>query len=462
MIAVLSRSLEEPIRLIVNVPPRHGKTETLLHYIAWRLLNRPWEKIVYVTFNADLSKRKSRLARQYSVRAGLKLRDDAQALNVWLTPDMGGGIFTSIGGGLVGEGANVLIIDDPHKDRAEAESQAARDAVWDWYQGVARERLEPGGSIIVTHTRWHPDDLTGRLVELNAFENWTRINLKAIADVDEPDRTIGSPLWPERWPLEALEPLRLKSDYEWFSKYQGEPRGRGESVFNDVHFYDDLPKTYRVGLGIDMAYTKKTHSDWSVIIVMAESEGRFYVIDVKRVQVPAPQFARLLKTVKSSYPGSRMLWYASAIEKAIADLIRDQSGLPLTADIASAEKFIRAQPVAAAWNTGKVLLPRTGDALLKPEERDPERPLKAPAWVDELVSEICTFTGVEDRHDDQVDALAAAYDVLDRSSRMLLPRAFPTSFGKVQPARRRYEDWSKAPSDNEAQDRPKNGPRFNW
>lgn len=416
------------MRLLASVPPRHGKTDSILLFLVRYLLRHPERTVAYVTYGNDQARDKSRRARTFALRAGLDIgqttKDASRALHKWTTPQMGGAIFTSIASGLTGQGVHVLVIDDPHKGRAEAESSLERERVWQWYTGVALDRLEPGASVIVVHTRWHPDDLTGRIIAYDG-ESWRRVNLKAIED-DPSSPRFGEALWPSRWPAEAFAAQRDKNAYEWYSKYQGEPRPRGGAVFRDVRFYDELPKKYRVGIGVDLAYTKKTHADWSVAVTVAEADGVYYVLDVKRAQVAPPEFAATLRALAASYPGARMLWYTSTTERGLADLLREESGVRrLVGEIAGADKFVRAQPVAAAWNAGRVLVPRTGNAVA----RIPGDNMPSPAWVSELVSEVANFTGVEDRHDDQVDALAAAFDVLDRGASTQLPRTYPSQFG---------------------------------
>lgn len=393
LLDAIERTETEAVRALVSVPPRHSKTETLLHGIARRLSRRPWETIAYITFGDRLAKTKSRLARQYALRAGVRLRDDAHSLDEWRTPELGGAIFTSVGGAIVGQGANVLIIDDPHKDRAEAESALHRDAVWEWYQGAAYTRVEPGGSIIITHTRWHPDDLTGRALREHEHEDWEHIKLRAI---DER----GQALWPSRWPVEALEQKHQSiGDYEWFSQFQGEPLPRGGTVFRDVRWYNpkDLPpKGLRISIGIDLAYSGKTKSDWSACVVLAQTaDGTAYVLDVAREQADVPTFAEKIRACASPYPGAAIRWHTSTTESGVAQLL-GRLGLNVKHELAKADKFTRAQPVAAKWNLGGVLVPG-GPGVHRP------------SWVDDFVREVTTFTGQGDRHDDQVDALASAF-----------------------------------------------------
>lgn len=394
LLDVLERTERGPVRAIINVPPRHAKTETLLHALAYRLARRPWENVGYVTYADRVANEKSVFAREYAARAGVVLRDDANRLNRWVTPQLGGAIFTSIGGSITGLGVNVLIVDDPHKDREDAESPAAREKVWNWYIGTALDRVETGGSVVVCQTRWHPDDLTGRLLTQHAQDGWEVINLPALG-FDQPDGSRvadeeGDALWPERWPREELL-KKKRDDYEWRSKFQQSPVGRGGTLFRGAKFYDTLPVRYRVGKGVDFAYTAKTRADFSTAVVLLEHEDLYYVVDVKRAQCEVPDFAGVLAALDIAHPTGSWHWFCSTTEKGVAQLLTDR-GVYVEPVLATADKFVRAQPVATAWNEGRVLLPRD-----------------AP-WLKDFVDELGLFTGVGDKHDDQIDALVSAFE----------------------------------------------------
>lgn len=398
LLDALERTERESVRAIVSVPPRHAKTETILHAIAYRLQRRPYETIAYVTYGDRLSKGKSRLARVYAERSGMVLRDDAASLNEWRNEQMGGALFTSVGGALIGQGANVLIIDDPHKDRAEAESSLHREAVWEWYQGTAYTRVEPGGSVIILHTRWHPEDLIGRILLEHQHEGFETIVLPAISDD-------GAALWPERWSVEALEQRRrVIGEYDWASQFQGRPVPKGGTVFKDVRWYNPrkLPDRMRVSIGIDLAYSGKTKSDYSACVVLGEAPDKtVYVLSVTRAQCEVPAFVATIRKQVDAYPSTVVRWHTSTTETGIAQLL-GTLGLPVRADIARADKFVRAQPVAARWNDGKVLLPGGFD--------EHGQPVPKPEWVNDFVREVSTFTGQGDKHDDMVDALTSAFE----------------------------------------------------
>lgn len=396
----------ECVRACVATPPRHAKTETIIHAIPWLLGKRPSMQIAYISYAQRFAEKKSMKALAIAKRAHVPISSKSQSKSDWRTGVEDGGLWTtSIGGAVTGEGFHLMAVDDPVKDRATAESPVHREHAYEWFNDTAFTRLEPNGSCIVNATRWHPDDLTGRLVA----QGWEYINLQAIDDE-------GRALWPERWPIEQLEPIREQlggSDgYGWTSLYQGNPRSRGTTVFRDVYYYDELPKTYKVGIGVDLAYSEKTSADWSVAVALAESDGNFYVLDVRREQSRAPIFAQQLKALRASYPGANMLWYGSTTEIGLADLMRGESEVPLFGEVAKADKFVRAQPVAAAWNADDTVKPKRPPRVFLPKQ--------AP-WLEEFIKEVTAFTGVKDPHDDQVDALAAAYDCVTRGVGLRTP-----------------------------------------
>lgn len=387
----------DAVRAVVSIPPRCAKTETMLHGIAWLLLQRPEWRVIYASHSQRIAERKSRKARELAKKAGVPMAPDAKARSSWLTGEDDGGVYaTSPDGSITGEGADVLIIDDSTKGRAEAESGAIRERNRAWLLSDALTRLEPDGSVIVNGTRWHPEDVAGVAIGLG-FEV---VNLEAITPS-------GESLWPERWPLPKLLEIRERlggpEGYEWLSLYCGRPAGRGSRVFGDVTFRDELPRKFdAISVGLDFAYSTRTSADFSVAVVLGRAEGVYHVLDVVRVHEEPRDFRDRVRNLVTTHPGARAAAYAAATEMGGVEFVRD-GGIHVEGHVARLDKFSRAIPVAAAWNTGKILLPRS-----------------AP-WLDAFVSELCGFTGVRDRHDDQVDALAAAFDAVVLGKAMPIP-----------------------------------------
>jgi predicted phage terminase large subunit-like protein len=375
----------EPVRVVVSMPPRHGKTETLIHAIAHLLLRRPELQIAYVSYASTFAEDKSRKAREIAMNVGVRISPLAWARKNWRTGVADGGVWaTAINGPITGQGFHVMIIDDPVKDRAVAESSTYREAHYVWFTDTAYTRIEPTGACVVVQTRWHPDDLAGRLIR----DGWECINLPAIDDD-------GNALWPERWPIERLLDIKDQlGEYGWSSLYQGAPRLRGGQVFHDVHYVDALPPGgLRVAIGFDLAYTAKTYADYSVAIALGEADGKYYVLDVLRAQLEMPEFRHRLERFRATWPGAVTFGWIGGTEKGAVDLLNAE-GANLEYAPAKGDKFVRAQSIAADWNAGKIILP------------------EGALWAADLVAELADFTGVNDAHDDQIDALAAAHGAL--------------------------------------------------
>lgn len=399
--------LEDPIgrdlRTTFAAPPQVGKSETVQHALARLALRHPGRRHAYLTYNQTKADGTAWKFWQLAERAGLEPSGPKKDVRLRGGTEIR---FRGLNSGLTGEPIDGLaIIDDPVKDAADAASVVKRDRAWAAWEGTIRTRLHPGAGVIVMATRWHVDDPTGRFIALG----WPYINIKAICedgDADDPlGREPGESLWSKR-PPEFYADVQRDSPYTWAAMYQGRPVAAGGSVFGAPTFYDpnDLPKRdYRIAHGIDLAYAKKVRSDWSVIWTMLRHGERFFVVDVKRVRISATDYSRLLKSQTQRWPG-RVRWNScSTTEVGAGELLGELGGVHVTAIPAKGDKLFRAQPLAAAWNAGRILLPAGTD----------EAP--APQWVHEVIGEFGDFTGVADRHDDLIDGASAAFDELAAS-----------------------------------------------
>jgi predicted phage terminase large subunit-like protein len=394
--------LGPPVRATCSVPPQHCKTTTIQHGIATWLRYRPQDSLLYATYVDDLAREKSREIRDLAVLAGVELRDDSNSLGTWTTPQDGGLRSRAlVGGAITGTpGLRGIFIDDPYKDRRSAESAAVRRDVWTSFQSNIFSRLHQTTSILVNHTRWIGSDLTGR-IKKDLGPGWEHINIPAINER-------GEALWPEGQPLSLLAEKRATSgDYEWHSLYMGEPRSKDGRLFSGVQYFTDVPAHRRVAIGVDLAYTDDTSSDWSVAVVMAEASGRYYVLDVVRRQCTAPVFAEELRRLSRTYPGAPMRMFGNATERGSVDLIR-QMGVPLAHEIALTDKFVRAQPLSAAWNGV-----RDGEKAIAPPRV--YVPQQAP-WLSDYLEVMHNATGLGGELDDDVDASSAAFSLLPQGA----------------------------------------------
>lgn len=416
---------------------QHGKSTLLWHWIAQELRRNPKLRWMYISYNQPRAYHCSREIRKLALAAGCKLAPDADAKRYWETTD-GGGVLAEGIGGATGYPADRIVVDDPHADRVDAESSVKRKVVHDFFDSSLWTRRNAQTSIVVNHARWHTDDLIGYLTRdplwAAAYENIPAIS----AD--------GQALWPSRMPLSLLEAARARNAYDWFSLYQGEPRGRGQRIFIDAQFYqalplspDGTPAPRSVAIGLDFAYSEKTSSDWSVAVVMARYgsglEARYFVLEVIREQCAAPAFRARLVDLKRRYPSAPMHAYVfGGPEKGVVDLLNvrspGQASLSIACTAAGGDKFVRAQPFAGAWN-GLAADPERGVLVgIPPSVFIPEQ---AP-WAADYLAELHAFTGIKDRNDDQVDASASAFDLLAMGQASTVPRAFRGKLGEGLPA----------------------------
>ena len=407
IIDALEAARVEPQRVLISMPPGHGKTVLFLHAIAWWLSHSPGDANAYFSYNATQAHSKSVMSRDLAMRSGVELSDDTNTKGEWRNRSGGGLLSGGVGGGLTGQRVTgLLCIDDPFKGPIDAYSPAYRDSVDEWFRTVALTRLE-GGSVFVIHTRWHEDDLIGRLVKRGG---WTVINLPAIAEEKDPlGRAEGEALWPEMYPLEKL--AQRKEDLGEFSfaaLFQGRPRPRGGTVFKDPAYYDPAETSFegcRISIACDPAATEKTSGDYSAIVVLSIRPGRAatdtapevpavaYVRFVFREQVEIPTLVTRLVATQQAWGNAEIAVESVGGFKAIPQLLRGLGLERIREIVPEGDKFTRAQKVAAAWNVGRVLVPAD-----------------APPWLGKFLDELAKFTGVKDAHDDQVDALSHAYN----------------------------------------------------
>ncbi len=226
-------------RLAIFAPPRHGKSElTSRWFPLWALTLHPWWRIILSSYAGDYAAEhggwvRDRVIRHGAELPGLELARDATAAGRWRTTAGGGMVSVGVGGQVTGRGANLLIVDDPVKDQADADSPSERRRVLKWWRGTIRTRLEPHAGVVLIMTRWHPDDLAGWLIAEQA-SRWTFLRLPALADdldlhgrepaPDPLGRELGAPLWPDRWGVESMAMAQEESGlYVFSAQYQGLP-----------------------------------------------------------------------------------------------------------------------------------------------------------------------------------------------------------------------------------------------
>lgn len=285
---------EIPPRILIEEPPRHGKSEMVSKWLpAWYLGTFPGQRVALAAYQDDFAATWGRRVREILEEHGphifgITTADDSRARNRWdlrqtwspddpelfdwLTSAEGGMFTTGVGGPLTGKGADLLIVDDPVKNQKDADSKTLRDDIWEWWQSTAYTRLEPGAIAIVMHTRWHEDDLAGRLIReaKQGGEEWHVVRLPALAEKGDPlGRNPGDPLWPERYSKPDLERIKIAVGTKvWGALYQQRPSAAEGGEFKDDWWQTYLPyrwpKLATATQSWDCAFKGKADSDFVV------------------------------------------------------------------------------------------------------------------------------------------------------------------------------------------------------
>lgn len=414
----------ESPRLMLTMPPRHGKTELASRrFPAYVLGRNPDISIIATSYSADLAARTNRDVQ--------RIIDDVQYRKIFPHTTLNGknspssygsyarntdyfeivdhhGVYRSagVGGGITGMGADIILIDDPIKDRAEADSATYRRRVWDWYTSTLYTRLAPGGGIVLMLTRWHTDDLAGRLIAAQdaGGDRWRIVNFAAIAESDEtPYRLAGEALHPERYNAPQLQAIRTAiGERDWAALYQQRPVPDGGAIFREhwLRYYErgDLPLRFDTMVASwDMSFKGGGDSDYVVGQVWGRSGANFYLLDQIRGRMDFTQTIRAVMSLSQKWPmAAKKLIEDTANGPAVISALRDKiyGIVPVRPD---GSKIARAYAVTALFESGNVWLPAASIA----------------PWVTDLTSEIMAFPA--SAHDDQVDAMTQALRSLRRN-----------------------------------------------
>lgn len=381
-------------RLIVTFPPRHGKSLTVSEHLpAWYLGNHPDARFIAASHTAALAYTFSRRVRNKISDPrwpfpGVRVADDKGAVQAWDIQGHAGGYFAvGTGGSPTGMGAQIISIDDPLRSAADADSITTREALWEWYRETMRTRLEPGGSIIVTSTRWQEDDLTGRLLaEMeHGGEHWEHLHLPAISDD-------GGPLWPERWPLAELEKIRASvGSRAWEAQYQGRPSPVTGGILKRHWFnqYDVRPMTATGTIqSWDTAFKDATTNDYSVCSTWAYGPTGAYLLDVYRERLEFPDLERMVLQQFTRWTPSAVLIEDKASGQSLIQSCRARTRIPVIAVPVRRDKVARVNEVAPWIEAGRVFLPTIA------------------TWLDETIHELVAFPFAP--HDDIVDSVTQA------------------------------------------------------
>lgn len=390
-------------RLIITMPPRHGKSELAsIHFPAWYLGRNPGKRVIATSYGAGLAYRFSRRARNLIAAPAwpfpdVALSDDLATVQSWdIAGHRGGYLAAGVGGPITGSGADLLIVDDPIKSADEADSETYREATWQWWQDTAYPRMQAGASAVVIGTRWHDDDLIGRLLAAaeTGGDVWTVLHLPAV-------NAWGEALWPDVFDLEKLERIKANmSSRMWQAQFQGDPQPAEGGMFKPHWWsrYSSVPPLRRVELFIDSAFKEGVQNDYSVIATWGDTgDGDYYVLDVWRDRVAFPE---LLRAAHDQWAKQRATWSARSV--VIEDKASGQSAIQvLQRTYHTATGALPALPVVAWSVTGaQSKVARAEGVTGFVESGRVHLPEFAP-WVADFVDEHARFPiGV---HDDQVD-----------------------------------------------------------
>lgn len=426
-------------RLMIFEPPRHGKSEQVSRiFPAWVLGKNPDARIILTAYGAELATGDSRKVRDYvsmnrykaifgaksTKDVPVELSADSASVSAWdlALPYRGGVVASGIGGGITGKGANLLIIDDPFKNREDAENKAYREKVMSWFKASAHNRLEDGGAIVITHTRWHPEDLAGQLLKLMAedpllADQYEVVFLPALALPEEEycrdeaqfqknlehglcvpqadllGRKPGQALWPEKYDEQEMAKKKFnEGEYNFASLYEQLPRPATGGFFDEADFVivteELVPKGLRWVRYVDLALGESKAADWNATVACAmdEKTGKVYYRDMLRVHELGP-FLEQLESWMLSDKERGVEWgiETNSFQNLVwKDLMKKKKlvAVAIRKIIASTDKVADARPLQTRAKQGLVCLVKG-------------------AWVRGFLEEATAFwTGP---HDDQID-----------------------------------------------------------
>ena len=389
-------------RLIINMPPRHTKSEFASYLLpAWMIGKNPKLKIIQATHTADLAidfgRKTKNLVDQENYRElfPTRLQEDSQAAGKWKTEQGGEYFAAGVGGAITGRGANLLIIDDPHKEQDIRGDGKSFEKAMNWYTAGPRQRLQPGGSIVIVMTRWSTKDVTGQLLKAQSEEGsdqWEVVELPALL----PD---GKPVWPEYWTSEEL--LKTKASIpvtNWNAQYMQQPTGDEGALIKREWWRDwttkHPPPLDYIIQSYDTAFTKGTKSDYSAIttwgVFETEEDGQnIILLDAFKDRYEFPELRRVAYQQYLDWKPDMVIIEAKA------------SGLPLTHELRQMDipvinftpsrgndKHVRVNSVAPLFESGKIWAPMHEH------------------FAQEVVEECASFPFGE--HDDYVDSTTQA------------------------------------------------------
>lgn len=378
---------------MICMPPRHGKSELASRrFPAWYLGRNKNKQIIAASYNSDLANDFGREVRnivdseEYKSVFDVSLSPDSKAADRWHTNRGGMYVAAGVGTAITGRGADVLLIDDPFKDREEADSEIRRKRVWDWYTSTAYTRLMPGGAVVLINTRWHDDDLSGKLLAAqdDGGDKWEVLSLKAIDDND-------SALWPEWYDLDKLKSIQaVLPARDWNSLYQQNPIPDEGDFFKLEWFgeYEELPEKLTKYGASDYAVTDDDGDYTEHGVAAIDAMDNLYIVDWWRKQASADVWIESQCDLIHNHEPHIWFGESGPIKRAVEPFLlkrmeqrRTFCRMEWLASIA--DKPTRARPFQALASMRKVFLP------------------KSAPWKGELLAQLMRFPAA--KYDDGVD-----------------------------------------------------------
>jgi predicted phage terminase large subunit-like protein len=401
-------------RLMVFMPPRHGKSELVSRRMPAYLFGKnPNAQIIATSYSSDLARRMNRdVQRIIDAQPYLNLfpktkinTKNIKTMTTWLrNSDLfeivdNKGIYTccGIGGGITGMGADYAIVDDPIKNYKEAYSKTVRNSIWDWYNSVLSTRLEKKNKILLTLTRWHVDDLAGRLLKEQPG-TWTVLRFPALRDSRSNGTDIrgeNEALWPDRFNEERLMGIKKTSSQIWNSLYQQSPTEEKGAIIKRGwwQYYNTIPR-FKEGLiqSWDTAFKDNESNDYNVCTTWLESENGYYLIDRFREKMQFPELLEAAKRLYEKHQPQAVYVEDKASGQSLIQVLQRETKIPVIAVPVESDKVVRLNAVSPVIQSGNVYLPERAE------------------WLQDFIEEICSFPSVE--HDDQVDSMTMALSQL--------------------------------------------------
>lgn len=408
---IIAKALDRVIsgeckRLMIAMPPRHGKSQMGSYlFPAYVMGRKPDAKLIVGSHTAELAQRFGRMIRNLvddekykELFPRMQLSADSKAAGRWNTAQGGEAFFIGKGGAMTGRGGNIVILDDI-LDEQDALSETAMENTWEWYTSGPRQRLQPGGAIIVINTRWKTDDLSGRLLKQQGYlksDQWEVLEFPAILPS-------GRPLWPEYWDIEELEKVKVSIGLKkWNAQWQQQPTNDEGAVLKRNWWrkwtHSDPPYCEYVLQTMDTAYSKKETADFSVIATWgvftpdADSGPNLILLNVRKGRWDFPELKRIAKDEYQYWKPDNVLIEAKATGTPLQQELR-RIGVPVTmfspgGRKQNQDKLSRANAVAPMLESGMVWYPEGMECC------------------EELVEECAAFPN--GNNDDQVDATIMA------------------------------------------------------